>query len=68
MDKDLRLFITNMMEHAHYKAFLEEVLHHRPRVPLFDPSSGNEEEWKLKSGMRKGYDIFASLLGIDFEE
>lgn len=68
MDKDLNLFITTMREHGHYNAFLEEVLHHRPRVPSFDPVKANEEEWKMKSGMRKGYDMFASLLGIDFEE
>jgi hypothetical protein len=68
MEDDLKLFITQMSEHAHYNTFLEKVGHHRPRVPRFDPIKGNEEEWKSKSGMQQGYDLLASLLNITFED
>lgn len=68
MEKSIALLISNLQEHAHYRDFEELVSHHRPRVPIFDPEKSNVEEWKMKSGMQRGYDLFASLLNIDFED
>ena len=69
MDRDSHnLFLVAMSEHAHYADFLKMVEDARPQIPVFNPKDDNTENWKKQSGMRQGYDLFASLLKLKFED
>jgi len=69
MDKDaFNIFIVRMTELPHYQEFLEMVGNSRPQIPVFNPKDDNTEVWKKQSGMRQGYDLFASLLKLKFED
>jgi len=69
MDKDsYNLFIVQLNELPHYADFLQMVSDARPRVPNYTPEKDNTEVWKKQSGMRQGYDLFASLLKLKFED
>lgn len=68
MDEQIKLFLAEIDEHPGYNAFMELVVSSRPRVPLYNFRDDNQEEWKVKSGQRQGYDLFASLLRIKFED
>ena len=64
--KRLEHLIVDLEEHGHYSAFLEIIGEMRPVIPAHDPTKGNTEEWKQRSGQQQGFDLFASLLNIKF--
>ena len=64
----LDLFLRDISNHAHYQEFMSLILHHHPRVPKFDPHKENTDSWKHKSGFVEGYEFFASLMKINFED
>jgi len=68
MDEQLKLFLSKIREEPGYLAFEELVAEARPRIPIYDFRNSNEEEWKVKSGRQQGFDLFASLLNIKFED
>jgi hypothetical protein len=47
---------------------VELVNNSRPRVPKYNFKEDNSEQWKFQSGQQQGFDLFASLLNIKFEE
>ena len=57
-------FLVNIKENSAFpelKLLLEQ---QRPRLPEFDPERDNVDEWKQKSGMKKGYDLALALFKI----
>ena len=62
------LFLIDISNHAHYRDFLELVSHPHPKVPKFDSFKDNTDHWKHKSGFVEGYEFFASLMKINFED
>lgn len=57
-------FISEIKENALFPALLNKIEATRPTIPEFNFLSDNSDEWKAKSGMRSGYDLFAALLKI----
>lgn len=60
----LDTFLKEIQENPLFPSLLEHLKHNRPAVPVFDPIKQNEEDWKMKSGMRQGYDLCLSIFKI----
>lgn len=58
------LFIKEIHEHPLFPALLKRFEENRPVLPEFDPVKNNVEEWKQKSGMKKGFSLCLALLNI----
>jgi hypothetical protein len=60
----LDLFLQEIKEHPAYPALKEKIEKNFPDIPEFDPQKDNVEEWKQKSGMKKGYTLCLALFNI----
>ena len=58
------LFIAEIKEHACFPALVKRLEENMPVLPEFDPERDNVEEWKQKSGMKKGYNLCLALFNI----
>ena len=58
------LFIAEIQEHPIFPALVELLEKNIPVLPEFDPERDNVEEWKQKSGMRKGFYLCMAILKI----
>lgn len=61
-------FIAEFQEHPLYPELRVRFKSQRPIIPVFYPQGGNEDEWKVKSGMQQGFDLCLSLLNIRGED
>jgi len=52
----LDLFIQEIHEPPAFPELLMQIEESRPVLPEYDPLKGNTEEWKLVSGMLKGFE------------
>jgi hypothetical protein len=60
----LDLFIAEIKEHPAFPALVELLEANIPALPEFDPERDNTEEWKQKSGMRKGFVLCLAIMKI----
>jgi hypothetical protein len=58
------LFIAEIKEHPVFPALVELLEENIPVLPEFDPERDNIEEWKQKSGMRKGFKLCLAIMKI----
>lgn len=63
----LNLFLNDIKDHPLYPALLQKLKNNRPAIPPFDIGAGNDDVWKLKTGMQQGFDLCLSLLNIKLE-
>lgn len=64
----IKLFLSDIREHPHFNDFKKLVEDARPSLPRYDFRNDNTEYWKVNSGRIEGFDLFASLLNMKFEE
>jgi hypothetical protein len=60
----LDILLKDIQENPLYPALLEKLIHNRPQIPAFDIVKQNEDDWKMKSSMQKGYDLCLSNFNI----
>ena len=64
----LKIFLNDIKDHALYPALLQKLKNNRPAIPPFNIHDGNDDLWKLKTGMQQGFDLCLSLLNIKLEK
>ena len=57
-------YLRDIREHPLFPGLLKQLREQRPVLPEFDPQANNVEEWKQKSGARRGYDLCLAIIKI----
>ena len=58
-------FLFEIRADPRFTALVEKLRTARPHIPVY-PST-TEEEWKFKSGERRGFDLALSFFNLDFD-
>ena len=58
-------FLKEVQEHPLFPELVIRLKQNAPVVPEFDFIKDNTDEWKMKSGMRRGYDLCLSIFKIN---
>ena len=59
-------FLSSVHQHYQFKDWIEQVEKECPKIPVFDPKEDAHEleAWAYWSGMKEGYKLLASYLGV----
>jgi len=61
-------FIQKLHEEVWFQDFIKNELEPEiPIVPSFNPSEDNTDDWKQKSGLREGYLLALTKMGINHD-
>lgn len=62
-------FLTGVHQSTGFKDWLNDAETAAPAIPTFDPTENpNRETWIYYSGMREGYKLALSYLGVKLDE
>jgi len=59
-------FLREIQDHPLFPEVYARLKQARPQIPPF--ADNNENEWKLKTGQQKGFDLCLALLKINLEK
>jgi hypothetical protein len=60
----LDLFLQEIKEHPAFPELMKRINEGRPVIPEFDSMNDNTEDWKKKSGIKRGYDLCLAMFKI----
>jgi hypothetical protein len=60
----LDIFLKEIQEHALFPELKIRLERNAPVIPEFDFKNDNADEWKMKSGMGRGYNLCLSIFKI----
>lgn len=64
----LENFLLEFKAHPLFPELSARFKHQRPKIPVFNSKTSNDDDWKIKSGMQVGFDLCLSLLNIRGED
>lgn len=64
------LFVAGLQQRKGFKDWLDDVEKNCPSIPSFDPGdhAHRKEHWAYFSGMKEGYKLALSHLGVQLDE
>jgi len=69
MNKKHNIFLAGIHQATGFKDWLDDVESGQPTLPLFDPNGENHpNSWAYFSGLREGYRLAISKLGVQLDE
>lgn len=62
-------FLAGLHQRTGFKDWLQDVEDNAPILPAFDPQNPESQSvWAYRSGMREGYKLALSYLGVKLDE